>query len=84
MTAIQLLLDHVDGLRRMHRAGENPTYGQVETLFDLAIEARAQFEERPLDWHARLRVEPPRRVVVGCDSPAIAKAVLRSVPIADA
>jgi hypothetical protein len=49
------LLDHVDRLKAMHRAGETPTNGEVERLFDLASGLRVLLEpcealQRPPAW----------------------------------
>lgn len=58
----QLLVAHIRTLRSQHKAGINPTYGQVEDLFDYA--------ER-LDMEIRLS-EPtmPCSLPGGCSAPA--------------
>jgi hypothetical protein len=38
------LLDHLDKLKALHRAGESPSFGQVEALFDQAAVVRASLQ----------------------------------------
>ena len=86
---LRLLLDHIDRIRSQHRAGENPTFGEVETLFDLAADVRAQAEREPAEWGANVprpltnAIERPGnapvRLVVECDTPAAAAAVLTTL-----
>lgn len=69
------LLDHIDKLRALHRAGESPTFGQVEDLFDRASGLRlllsAREAARPAGWprpqsgyHAAKPVEKAARHLV--------------------
>ena len=64
MSVALQLCDLIDVLRKQHRAGITPTFGQVEDLFDLADHLRVQ---------ARLEAPAPERVAVrgcsvrGCD-----------------
>lgn len=40
-THVHELLEQLDRLKALHRAGESPSFGQVEALFDLAAVVRA-------------------------------------------
>jgi hypothetical protein len=48
------LLEQLDKLKALHRAGESPSYGQVEALFDQAAAVRAALHapdpSRPAPW----------------------------------
>jgi hypothetical protein len=44
---VRALLDVIDRLKSQHRAGENPTYGQLEDLFDYATRAREDLRAAP-------------------------------------
>lgn len=48
------LLEQLDRLKALHRAGETPTFGQVEALFDQAAVVRATLlasdPSRPAAW----------------------------------
>lgn len=48
------LLEQIDKLKALHRAGESPSYGQVESLFDQAALLRAALQtpdaSRPAPW----------------------------------
>lgn len=58
----QLLVNHIRTLRQQHKAGINPTYGQIDDLFDYA--------ER-LEVEIRLSVPTmPCSLPGGCASPA--------------
>lgn len=54
-TQVTALLDQLDRLKALHRAGEVPTFGQVEALFDQAAVVRASLhapaaEIRAVAW----------------------------------
>jgi hypothetical protein len=46
-TELKALLDLVDALKRQHRAGIAPSFGQVDELFDLAASVRAEAQALP-------------------------------------
>ena len=55
LTPLTALLDQVDRLKALHRAGEVPTFGQVDALFDLAVVVRASLpppaaNDRAVAW----------------------------------
>lgn len=47
---VQTLLEQLDKLKAVHRAGETPSFGQVEALFDQAAVVRADIASRPAAW----------------------------------
>lgn len=49
---VTALLDQVDRLKALHRAGEVPTFGQVEALFDQAVVVRAALQAPAADPRA--------------------------------
>lgn len=52
LTQVTALLDQVDRLKALHRAGEVPTFGQVEALFDQAAVVRASLHAPTADSRA--------------------------------
>lgn len=56
------LLAQLDKLKAVHRAGESPSFGQVEALFDQAAVVRAALHavdpSRPAPWPTTSRPRP--------------------------
>ena len=74
------LLEQLDKLKALHRAGETPSFGQVEALFDLAASVRAALlrpdPSRPAAWPtAASPVEQAARRLVALVGAEIASAV---------
>jgi hypothetical protein len=70
--ALKLLLDSLDTLRRQHRAGIYPTYGQIEDLFEFAANVRTGLNAgmfavdiAPLGEELRTRAESAERALAG-------------------
>ena len=55
---LDLLLAQVDALKAVHRAGDAPTFGQVEALFDRATEVRTYQVRRTLGLESQLAPWP--------------------------
>lgn len=79
-THLAELLAQIDKLKALHRAGETPTFGQVEALFDQAALFRATLPtpdpSRPAAWPtAGSPVEQAARRLVALVSAELAVAL---------
>ncbi|MGE3519245.1 MAG: hypothetical protein AB7J63_09865 [Vicinamibacterales bacterium] len=63
MDLIEQLCDHIDLLRKQHRAAINPSFGQVDELFELGDQVRASVR-------ARAVVSEPLTPLTPCSVPA--------------
>jgi len=50
LVRVQALLEQLDKLKALHRAGETPSFGQVEALFDQTAAVRADIAAMPAAW----------------------------------
>jgi hypothetical protein len=64
-----LLCDLVDLLRKQHRAGITPSFGQVDELFELSDRLRLEASVDPVDVRRRCSVP-------GCDTPVMDVAIV--------